>query len=166
MHKTLAVAFSLVALSITAGCQQPVTPPQQSCPPAGTYVALNPVGSTTNPPTTATTFTDTPSGAKCYLAQGHLPAANGVIAQDGQPSNIVGPTTGGATGKVNLSVTCTAGSGQTCTGVQWVFFSASVVTALAPAQPSMGAPQSAQVAPQGPQPELAKNIPAPTLKVR
>ena len=160
MKKTLAL-FALVALTIGCHGQQPPTPPQSTCAPAGNYTALNGLG------TTSTSYTVTGVASQtCYLAQGYLPAANGVAAQYGPVSNIVGPTIGGSTGKVSLSVTCTAGSGQTCSGVQWIFSYAAAVTALAPAAPSMGAPTQSEIVkpalPGGPQ--TASNIGAVKLK--
>ena len=144
--------FAVIALLAVpfAGChaggQQPPTPPQSSCQPAGSYTAINPVGSTTNPPTTSTTLTvSSVTTETCYLAQGYLPPANGVQGQYGAVTNIVGPTIGGATGKVELSVSCTAAAGQTCTGVLWVFSSSQAVTALAPGVPTMSAPTTSKV---------------------
>lgn len=151
-------ALSILALTIAAGChgQQPVTPPQQTCPPLGTYTPLN--GTTGS---ASTSYTDTPSGARCYLAQGYLPAANGVPAQTGPASNIVGPSTGGATGKVGLSVNCTATSGTTC-AVNWIFSSAAAIVATAPATPSMGNPTQSMVVKPA-MPEVAANIASPVL---
>jgi hypothetical protein len=123
------------------GChpQNPVTPPVASCPPAGSYVALGAASS-------ATTFTASAvSSATCYLAQGSLPASGSVPAQTGNATNVVGPVTGGATGKVALTVTPDPTTGQTSTGELWTFFSAPAVTALAPANGSVGTPTTSQV---------------------
>jgi hypothetical protein len=163
--RKFAIALSFVAWFISAGChaaQNPVTPPQSTCQPAGSYTALNGLG------TTSTTYTATKVTVQtCFLAQGYLPAANGVSAQTGGYSNIVGPSIGGATGDVNLAVTCTAGSGTTCTGVQWEFFSAPAVTALAPATPSVGSPtESKVVKPALPSPTPGNTIGAVQLAAR
>ena len=122
--------------------QNPVTPPQSTCPPVGSYIALS---GATNGTTSLTLTATSVSSQTCFLAQGTLPAANGVIAQNGNPTNIVGPTIGGSTGKVQLTVTPTPTSGQTATGELWTFFSAPAVTALAPANGSVGNPTSSQV---------------------
>ena len=122
--------------------QNPVTPPQASCPPSGSYTQIP--GGTNG--TAALTFTATGvSSQTCYLAQGSLPASGSVKAQTGNPTNIAGPTTGGATGEVLLSVTPDPTTGQTATGELWTFFSAPAVTALAPANGTMGTPGQAQV---------------------
>jgi hypothetical protein len=145
--------FALLACAVLAGCahgQQPVTPPvtTYTCPTPGTaYMTLNAAGSST-PPTTATTYTaKNVTGQTCFIAQGYLPASGSVPAQTGSWSNTAGPTVGGTGGNVNLSVSCTAGTGQTCSGVEWEFSSApaTAVTALAPAVPSMGAPTSSML---------------------
>lgn len=139
----------LATLALAAGChgQQPVTPVTYSCPAAGNaaYTTLNAAGSS-NPPTTALTYTV--SGVTqqtCYIAQGYLPASGGTAAQTGSWSNTAGPAIGGATGKVALSVTCTAGTGTTCAGVEWEFSYAAAVSALAPAVPSMGNPTTSEL---------------------
>jgi hypothetical protein len=138
--------YALAVLAV-AGCargQQAVTSPVSSCPTpgSGVYTTMNLLGSST-PPTTSTSYTVSGvSAPTCYIAQGVI---NGTPVQTGSWSNTVGPTSGGATGKVNLSVTCTAGAGTTCTGVLWEFSYAAAVTVLAPAVPSMGAPTTSQV---------------------
>lgn len=120
--------------------QNPVTPPQSTCPPAGAYVAINATA------TTATTFTvSAVSAPTCFMAQGSLPSSGTVIAQNGNPTNIAGPTQGGATGKVQLSVTPTPTAGQTAAGEQWTYFSALAVTALAPANATMGSPTTSEL---------------------
>jgi len=156
MKRTFTLLFTLAALGITQGCaQHPVSTPQYTCPPAGSYVDLN--GATGSSSTTYTASNVT--GQTCFEAQGYL---NG---QYGTASNIVGPTVGGATNKVSLSVTCTAGTGQTCSGVNWVFQSAPAVVATAPGTPAMGAPTSAEVilTLRKPEPLFAKNIPSGKL---
>jgi hypothetical protein len=182
-NRILALLACIFAIAPVACHTQvpPVTPPQQSCPVAtsAAYTQINPVGSTTNPPTTATTYSDSPSGASCYAVTGYLPPSGGVEGQYGGTSNVVGPQTPGTGAKVNLSLTCTAGAGQTCSGVLWVFSRASAVTALAPATPSANPPTSATETkpffPQDPNvgcmldaknpciKALASNIPAVTL---
>ena len=163
MKRILSLLACIAVLGISAGChgQVPVTPPVTTLPVAGNgnYTPLNAVGSST-PPTTSLNYTDTPSGQVGYVVQGYLPASGSTPAQDGTWSNVVGPVTGGATGKVQLSWTCTAASGQTCSGVLWVVSRASAVTALAPATPAANAPTSAAVAtPQAPNvPTLALNV--------
>ena len=110
----------------------------------------------------STTYTATGVSAQtCYIAQGVLP---GNPPQTSPWSNVAGPTIGGATGKVSLSLTCTAGSGTTCTGVQWEFSAApaTAVTATAPAVPSMGAPTTSQMV--KPEPTVASNVPTVKLK--
>ena len=87
--------------------QHPVTPPTYTCPPAGSYADLNGATGSTSTTYTASNVT----GQTCFEAQGYL------TGQYGTPSNIVGPTLGGATNKVTLSVSCTAAAGQTCTVV-------------------------------------------------
>lgn len=156
--------LALLILAISLGpvaCHTQVspTPPVSSCPAAGNnaYTPINAVGST-NPPTTALTYSDTPSAPSCYVVQGYLASGS----QYSQWSNVAGPQAPGATGKVNLSWTCTAGAGQTCSGVQWVVSRVSAVTATAPAQPSMGAPTSAEN--PAPEPTIAKNGPVVKLK--
>lgn len=141
--------------------QNPVTPPQSTCPPVGSYVALP--GATNG--TTATTFTASSVSAQtCFLAQGSLPAANGVKAQTGNPTNVVGPTVGGSAGQVQLSVTPTPTAGQTSAGEQWTFFSAPAMTALAPANGSVGPPTTSMLDNEKlttvPQPTMASNIPS------
>lgn len=122
--------------------QNAVTPPQASCSPAGSYTVLP--GATNG--TTATSYTATSvSAATCFLAQGSLPAANGVKAQTGNPTNVVGPAVGGTAGQVQLSVTPTPTAGQTSAGELWTFFSAPAVTTLAPANGSVGNPTTSQV---------------------
>ena len=136
MKRSLSIIASLLAIGISSGChgQHPVTPPTYTCPPAGSYADLNGTGST------ATTYTaSNVTSQTCYEAQGYL---NG---QYGAASNIVGPSLGGATGKVLLSVNCTAGTGQTCSGVNWVFQSAPAVVATAPGVGTMGNPTTSQV---------------------
>ena len=86
--------------------QHPVTPPTYTCPPAGSYADLNGATGSTSTTYTASNVT----GQTCFEAQGYL------TGQYGNPSNIVGPTLGGATNKVTLSVSCTAAAGQTCNG--------------------------------------------------
>lgn len=142
MKRAFTILSTLFVIGIVAGCpgQQPVTPPviTYTCPTPGNgaYTLLAPASSST---------TYTVSGVvtqTCYyIAQGVLGS------QTGSWSNVTGPTVGGATGKVALSLTCTAGAGTTCTGVQWEFSSASAtqVTALAPAVPSMGSPTTSEV---------------------
>jgi hypothetical protein len=122
----------------------PVTPPQESCSPA-TNSAYQPLTGAGNG-TTALTYTATSvSSPTCFVAVGSLPATPPVIAQTGNPTNIAGPVTGGATGKVSLTVTPEPTSGQTATGELWTFYSAPAVTALAPANGSVGAPTTSQV---------------------
>lgn len=122
--------------------QNSVTPPQSTCPPVGSYTAIgNGIGNGS----TATTFTAPGvTASTCFLAQGSLPAANGVKAQTGNPTNIAGPTVGGAAGQVQLTVTPTPAAGQTSTGELWTFFSAPAVTALAPANGTVGPPTTSQ----------------------
>jgi hypothetical protein len=164
MKRILYAIATLFLATLTAGCpaQNAVTPPQSTCPAAGSYTALNGTG------TTSTTYTATKvTGQTCFLAQGYLPASGGVSAQTGGYSNIVGPAVGGSSGDVNLAVTCTAGTGTTCTGVQWEFFSAPAVTALAPATPSVGTPtESKVVKPALPSPTPGNNIGGATLAMR
>ena len=163
MKRIFAALACIAVLGISAGCrsQVPVTPPVVTLPVAGNgnYTPLNAVGSST-PPTTALTYTDSPSGQVGYVVQGYLPASGPTPAQYGSWSNVVGPVAGGATGKVNLSWTCTAAAGQTCSGVLWVVSRASAVTALAPAQPVPNTPTSAGVVKpaQTNMPTLALNV--------
>ena len=169
MNRIFAALACIAVLGISAGChgQVPVTPPVVTLPVAGNgnYTPLNAVGSST-PPTTALTYTDSPSGEVGYVGQGYLPAQGTVGTQGYVPpqygpwSNVVGPVTGGATGKVNLSWTCTAAAGKTCSGVLWVVSRASAVTALAPAQPVANSPTSAAVdkPAQTNMPTLALNV--------
>ena len=159
MKRAFSIFASLAVFALTAGCvhgQQPVTPPviTYTCPTPGNgaYALLA-------PPSGSTSFTATGVSAQtCYIAQGVLGS------QTGSWSNVAGPTIGGATGKVSLSLTCTAGSGTTCTGVQWEFSAApaTAVTATAPAVPSMGAPTTSQVV--KPAPTMAANLPQVKLK--
>lgn len=150
----------LFASLFTAGChaQPSPTPPVASCGPLGSYTQLNPVGSTTNPPATATTYVDTPSGPSCYVVTGSLPASGSAPVQYAAPSNVVGPIAGGATGKVDLSWTCQAGAGQTCTGVVWVVSRQAAITALAPAVPTVNAPTTSEVAKPEKGPQIALNV--------
>jgi hypothetical protein len=146
MKRLFAALIALATLTGPVACHTqvpPVTPPQSGCPAitSSAWTQLNPVGSATNPPTTTPTLAVTPSGPTCYAATGYLPASAGVIGQYGATSNVVGPASVPAT----LSVSCTAGAGQTCSGVLWVFSSAPAATALAPAVPSLSAPGVAQV---------------------
>ena len=141
MKRAFSIFASLAILFIAAGChaQHPVTPPTApTCPPAGSYVDLNGATGSASTTYTATNVT-TPI---CFEAQGYL---NGKY---GTASNIVGPTTGGPTGSVLLSVSCTVPSPNpnnlTC-NVTWVFQSAPAVVPLAPAQGSMGSPTTSQV---------------------
>ena len=163
MKRIFAALACIAVLGISAGChgQVPVTPPVVTLPVAGNgnYTPLNAVGSST-PPTTALTYTDSPSGQVGYVVQGYLPASGSTPAQYGSWSNVVGPVAGGTTGKVNLSWTCTAAAGQTCTGVLWVVSRASAVTALAPATPAANSPTSAAVDKPSPlnSPTLALNV--------
>ena len=141
MKRAFSILAALLPLCVATGCpaQQPVTPPviTYTCPTPGNgaYALLA-------PPSSSTTYTATGVSAQtCYIAQGVLGS------QTGSWSNVAGPTIGGATGKVSLSLTCTAGSGTTCVGVQWEFSAApaTAVTATAPAVPSMGPPTTSQV---------------------
>lgn len=144
------------------------TPPVITLPAAGNgaYTPLNPTG------TASLTYTDSPSGEVGYVVQGYLPASGTTPAQYGAWSNVVGPVTGGSTGKVTLSWTCTAGTGQTCSGVQWIVSRASAVTALAPATPAANAPTTSMLQ-KSPacfdcfvhQPTVASNIPPVVLKL-
>ena len=150
------IFLAVMALVVSCRSQNPVTPTQYTCPPAGSYTSLNSTG------TTSTTYSDTPpSGSWCYIGQGTLPASGGVAAQTGGYSNTVGPVAAGATGKVNLSMSCTANpTGNpptTCTGVLWGFFRAAAIAATAPAIPAMGAPTESQLVKPGPVQVLAKN---------
>ena len=154
--------FVPAALAIMAvGCHSqpsPTPPLQASCPAAGNgvYTALN-TGST------ATTYTDAPPAGtqRCYIAWGTLGS------QIGSFSNTVGPAAGGATGKVQLSVSCTATAGTTCAGVAWVFGWAPAVVPLSPAVPSMGSPTTSEVAPPNMSPlVLAKSDPGIRLSVK
>lgn len=143
MKRTLSIFASLAVLALTAGCvhaQHPVTPPTApTCLPAGSYTDLN--GATGSASTNYTTTNVTVP--TCFEAQGYL---NGKY---GTASNIVGPTTGGATNSVTLSVSCTVPSPNpnnlTCNGVNWVFQSAPAVVATAPATGSVGPPTTSQV---------------------
>ena len=159
MKRAFSIFASLAVFALTAGCvhgQQPVTPPvvTYTCPTPGNgaYALLA-------PPSGSTSFTATGVSAQtCYIAQGVLGS------QTGSWSNVAGPTIGGATGKVSLSLTCTPGSGTTCTGDQWEFSAApaTAVTATAPAVPSMGAPTTSQMV--KPEPTVASNVPTVKLK--
>jgi hypothetical protein len=136
--------FALIALLVvTCGChgQPNPTPPVYTCPTAGNnaYTALNDVGSA-NPPTTAMTYTDTPSGQSCYVVTGWLSGPG-----YGAWSNTVGPSAGGPTGKNGISWTCTAGTGTTCTGVKWIVSRALAVAATAPAIPAVGPVTTSQI---------------------
>jgi len=148
-------------------CRSQVNPtgPVYTAPVAGNgaYTPLNPVGGS-NPPTTALNYTDSPSGEVAYVVQGYLPASGSTPAQYGPWSNVAGPVTGGATGKVQLTWTCTPGTGTTCTSVQWVVSRAPATTALAPATPTLNTPTTSMLNNEkltgAPQPTLASNIPA------
>ena len=139
-RRALSILAALFPLCAVVGCpQQPVTPPviTYTCPTPGNgaYALLAPA-------TSSTSFTATGVSAQtCYIAQGVLGL------QTGSWSNVAGPTIGGATGKVSLSLTCTPGAGTTCSGVQWEFSvaPATAVTATAPAVPSMGAPTTSEL---------------------
>ena len=150
--------------------QNPVTPPQvsYSCPPLGTYAALPGAGNGS----TSTAFTATAvSSQTCFAAQPSLPAANGVVAQNGTPTNIVGPYIGGPLGEVTLGVQCKVPTpnpnNQTCTGDLWTFLYAPAVTATAPgpASGTMGTATTSQVIKPAPPeaPAVANNVPAGTL---
>jgi hypothetical protein len=148
MKRTLVLLACIVPFFFgPVGCPgqvPPVTPLQSTCAPA-TSVAYQPLPGATNGTTALSITASSVSGQTCFVAVGSLPAANGVIAQTGNPTNVVGPTLGGATGKVGLTVTPTPTSGQTATGELWTFFSAPATTALAPANGSVGAPTTSQV---------------------
>jgi hypothetical protein len=154
MKRAIALLASIALLGITEGCaQHPVSPPTYTCPPAGSYADLNgATGSTSTSYTVSNVTSQT-----CFEAQGYL---NG---QYGTPSNIVGPILGGATEKVSLSVTCTAGTGQTCT-VSWVFQSAPAVVQTAPGIPTMGAPTTSEVV--KPALPVSKDVPTATLTAK
>jgi hypothetical protein len=157
--KSALASLLLLALPLTACAQHPVSPVPYTCPAAGSYTDLNAVGST-NPPTTSGSYTVSGVTAPtCFEAQAYLPSG----ALYGAASNIVGPQTGGATGKVLLSGSCTAGSGQTCSGIEYVFQSAPAVPGLAPATPTMGAPTSAAVAKPDPRNATAAAANAPKV---
>ena len=119
----------------------PVTPPQPaSCPlpTSSAFTQINPVGSTTDPPSATPSLAVTPAATgTCYAVTGYLPASGTVIGQYGATSNVVGPVTTAQT----LSVTCTVPSpnpnNETCTGVEWVFSSAPANTATAPGVPAL-----------------------------
>ena len=130
--------------------QHPVTPPTYTCPPAGSYADLNGATGSTSTTYTASNVT----GQTCFEAQGYL------TGQYGTPSNIVGPTLGGATNKVTLSVSCTAAAGQTC-NVNWVFQSAPAVVATAPGVGTVGPPTTSEVV--KPALPVSRDIPAVTL---
>lgn len=137
--KRILAALAIIAL--LAGCHKssgqlpPTAPPLPTCPTPGNaaYTPLNPSG-TANLSFTATGVTT----QTCFIAQGVLGSLNGAW------SNVVGPTIGGATNSVNLSVTCTVPSPNplnlTCMGVKWVFSSAAAVVAPYPATPTTGPP--------------------------
>ena len=157
MKRALSILAALLPLCVATGCpaQQPVTPPviTYTCPTPGNgaYALLA-------PPSGSTSFTATGVSAQtCYIAQGVLP---GNPPQTSPWSNVAGPTIGGATGKVALSLTCTPGAGTTCTGVHWEFSAApaTAVTATAPAVPSMGAPTTSEVVKPDPVGQLALNV--------
>lgn len=122
----------------------PVTPPQVTCP-TPTDPSFKPLSGSTNGTTALSITASSVSGQSCFVGIGSLPAANGVIAQNGNPTNTVGPTVGGATGKVQLTVTPTPTTGQTATGELWTFYSAPAVTALAPANGTVGPPTTSQI---------------------
>ena len=156
MKRAFSIFAALFPLCAVVGCpQQPVTPPviTYTCPTPGNgaYALLAPA-------TSSTSFTATGVSAQtCYIAQGVLP---GTPPQTSPWSNVAGPTIGGATGKVSLSLTCTPGAGTTCSGVQWEFSAApaTAVTATAPAVPSMGSPTTSQVVKPDPVGQLALNV--------
>lgn len=142
MKRILALLASIAVVALSAGCahgQHPVTPPlAPTCPPAGSYADLNGATGSASTSFTATNVT----GQTCFEAQAYL---NGQYAG---ATNIVGPTIGGATNKVALSVSCTVPNPNpnnfTC-NVNWVFQSATAVVPLAPAQGSMGSPTTSQM---------------------
>ena len=135
--------------------QHPVTPPTYTCPPAGSYADLNGATGSTSTTYTASNVT----GQTCFEAQGYL---NGKY---GTASNIVGPTLGGATNNVTLSVSCTVPSPNpnnlTCTGVSWIFQSAPAVVATAPGVGTVGPPTTSEVV--KPALPVSRDIPAVTL---
>ena len=155
MKRAFVLLATFAMLSITEGCaQHPVTPPTYTCPAsgAGVYTDLNPSGQS------GETYTASPSGQSCYEVQGLLSGAYGAA------SNVVGPSAGGATGTVNLSWTCTAAAGQTCTGVSWIVQVAAAVPSTAPATPTMGAPTTSQVVkPALRNEQFAANVPVAKL---
>src|ERR1700677_2218567 len=115
-NRILLLCAACAALAGCAHGQLPVTPPlAPSCPTPGNaaYTPLNPSG------TTATNYTATGVTVQtCFIAQGTLGTQNSAW------SNVVGPTTGGATGSVSMAVSCTVPSpnpnNETCSGVKWV----------------------------------------------
>lgn len=166
-NRVFAALATLAVLSLSAGCahgQDNPTPPVITLPTPGngSYTPLNPAG------TPSLTYTDSPSGQVGYVVQGYLPASGSTPAQYGQWSNVVGPVTGGSTGKVTLTWTCTASAGQTCSGVQWIVSRASAVTALAPGTPAANAPTTSMLDNEkytDHQPTMASNIPSVALKL-
>ena len=134
--------------------QHPVTPPTYTCPPAGSYADLNGATGSTSTTYTASNVT----GQTCFEAQGYL---NG---QYGTPSNIVGPTLGGATNKVTLVgklYGAFAEPQQLTCNVYRVFQSAPAVVATAPGVGTVGPPTTSEVV--KPALPVSRDIPAVTL---
>lgn len=115
--KIIPILATILCLSITAGCQQPPSPPAYTCPPAtypGTnYTEINPPASNTVAASiTGTTYKWTPPsvGAWCLIVQSWaLPV--GATPPDYQasvPSNIAQATTTNADPVVDLSWTAPA----------------------------------------------------------
>lgn len=166
MKHALTLIICAAILAMASGCHaqpSPTPPLPATCPAAGNsaYTPLNAASS-------SATYTDTPpAGAQeCYVASGVLPASGSTPAQTSSWSNIAGPSTGGATGKVGLSVTCTPTPGTTCTGEQWIFSRAPAVVPLAPAVPAVGAPTSSQLEVPNPAKIIAASNDALKLKAQ
>lgn len=121
--------------------QNTVNLPQPTCPPVGSYTQLP--GSTNGTASLSYTATGV-SGATCFVAQGSFAAVNGAKPLTGNPTNIIGPEVGGASGQVALTVTPAPTGAQTAVGELWTFFSAPATTVLAPANGTMGPPTTSQ----------------------